>query len=512
MIFKFKEFLNENRHEIELHYYAFDFDDNILHMPTFIHMDKLVDGEWIPTDVSTSEFAKVRNDKEVWRLLNNDPVSAFSEFRDVGPRGDNAFIEDVKKALSQNDQGPSWDNFIKCLSEGAIFSIITARGHEPDTIRKAVEFIIDNYLSDEDSNLLYNNCLKHAYIFADNGDFDRIPSGILSQTALIKTYLDNCDYYGVTSDWFINKFGSVSASNPEKAKEMALEEFINKCNKLGHSIGAKSVSVGFSDDDSGNVEHVRAYFKEKSALFNKLSSHDVKLNLYDTSDRSVKGGVRDKFHPVTESDAGAPGLASSILPYTQFNNLADKYFPSDTSDIGGGSLSLKRGVKHLSKNEEGWIGDVVKDKGALRKTLKKKKGEKITKSDIKKEIDKLKKKDKDPKKPGIQGLSKSDQKKHKRLVLAKTLKSFESLSNSLKSGFVEDDILDTMRKYQKVVEDSYRATAVSPVIDYQFTFKLEENDHRIMWDDSSLCAVHITNDDESSAREISDYELKGMVT
>lgn len=77
-----------------------------------------------------------------------------------------------------------------------------------------------------------------------------------------------------------------------------------------------------------------------------------------------------------------------------------------------------------------WIQDAIKKPGSLRKTLKKKEGEKITQSEIDKKIKSLKKKDKNPDKPGIQGLSKKDLKTFRRLSLAKTLKSFkESESN-----------------------------------------------------------------------------------
>lgn len=357
IIREFANFVNESS-ALELHYYSFDWDDNILHMPTVIHMDKLVDGEWVPNDVSTSEFAQVRNNKDEWRLRDNDPDKAFSDFRDW-----NQFLDDVKIALQKGSQGPAWDAFMECLEEGAIFSIITARGHEPGSIRQGVEWVIDNELNDEQKNLLYNNCMKHAYIFAHDEEFDRIWNGKLTETPLVKTYLDHCDYYGVSSEWFAKNFSEASASNPEAAKEAALERFIHKCNEFGHKVGAKSVSLGFSDDDPGNVEHVRTYFKEKSALFNTLSQHDVKFNLYDTTDRNIRGGVRDKIHPELVDENKAPGMESSIMPYTQFNNMGDKYFPADTSGIGRGNHQLKRGAKFISKQSDSdWLPSELKKK------------------------------------------------------------------------------------------------------------------------------------------------------
>jgi len=56
--------------------------------------------------------------------------------------------------------------------------------------------------------------------------------------------------------------------------------------------------------------------------------------------------------------------------------------------------------------------------------MKKKEGEKITKGEIAAEISKLKKKDKDKGKPGLQ-LSDRDSTKYKRLNLAKTLKGMK---------------------------------------------------------------------------------------
>jgi len=364
MIKKFSEFLNEE-YNLELHYYAFDWDDNILHMPTVIHMDKLVNGQWVPTDVSTAEFAQVRNDKVNYRLVNNSPEEAFCEFRDTGPRGKEAFLTDAKSAISKGQFGPVWNDFKKCLSEGALFAIITARGHEPDAMRGAVEWIIDNILTEEEMFLMYSNCLKHAYLFTKDEEFDRIPKGQLSRTPLIKVYLDDCGFYGVSSQSFAKEFGAASAANPEYAKELALDKFIEKCNDLGRQVGAKSVSIGFSDDDPKNVEHVRKYFKEKSALTNELQPHKVKLNLYKTTDRSLVGGERTKFHEAADSSV-APGMASSIMPYTQFNNMSDRIF-TDNQEY---DKSMKLGTKQLAKMSKEYVKPISKKKRKIKETDK----------------------------------------------------------------------------------------------------------------------------------------------
>ena len=360
-ILKFSNFFENKKVDLELHYFAFDIDDNLFHMPTVIHMEKKVNNEWIPIDVSTSEFAEVRNDKENYRLLPGD--LSFSEFRDNGPRGNRAFIEDMKVAIGKRDFGPSWPAFVKCLSECSIFALITARGNEPQTYRKAVEWIIDNILTEEERFLMYSNCLKHAYLFSHGQEFDRIPKGQLSQTPLVKLYLDECGFYGVSSQSFAKEFGSASAANPEHAKELALDKFIEKCNQLGRQVGAKSVSIGFSDDDPKNVEHVRKYFKEKSALANELQPHKVKLNLYKTTDRSLAGGERTKFHEAADSTI-APGMASSVMPYTQFNNMADRVF-TDNKEY---DKSMKLGTKQLAKMSKEYVKPISKKKRKIKKT------------------------------------------------------------------------------------------------------------------------------------------------
>jgi hypothetical protein len=72
-----------------------------------------------------------------------------------------------------------------------------------------------------------------------------------------------------------------------------------------------------------------------------------------------------------------------------------------------------------------WIQDAIKKPGSLRKSLNKKKDEKISASEIDSELQALRGKDKDPKKKGVQGLSKRDLAKYRKLNLAKTLKGLK---------------------------------------------------------------------------------------
>lgn len=267
MIKNWKQF-NENRSQYQhslasapasvddnhLLYYAFDWDDNILRMPTVIHMEKLVDGDWVPTDVSTADFAVVRGDTENYRILNGDPAAAFSEFRDNGPRGEDAFLIDVKKAVAEGRFAPAWDDFVECLTTGALFAIITARGHEPAAMRKGIEYVIDEVLEDDQKQEMYSHLLSYLYMYK-NQDADSAPRILQdlsrpSADPIVKAYLDNCDLVGVSAP-----SRSGSASNPEKAKEDALMEFAHKADRFASMVGRKA-KIGFSDDDPGNVRHI----------------------------------------------------------------------------------------------------------------------------------------------------------------------------------------------------------------------------------------------------------------
>jgi len=87
-------------------------------------------------------------------------------------------------------------------------------------------------------------------------------------------------------------------------------------------------------------------------------------------------------------------------------------------------MSIKSFNSFNEAKGEKWIQDAIKNPGALKKSMGKKEGEKISKSEINAELAKLKAKDKDPNKPGAQ-LGKKDATKYKRLNLAKTLKSLK---------------------------------------------------------------------------------------
>ena len=242
----------------ELKYYAFDWDDNIVHMPTEI---MVVDDKGNEVGMSTEDFANHRTD------IGKKPVEyrgkkivdfAPNAFRFFRTEGDKKFLIDSMKAKI----GPAFDDFKEAINNGSIFSIITARGHNPNTIKEAIyNYIVSGFGGIDKDQLLKNLRKYRSFVGEEEMDDDE----------LIKTYLALNKYFPVT-------FGDEkNAVNPEEAKVMAMQDFVdyikgmgavlNKKAFLKKDIGNKFIPskpvIGFSDDDIRNVEIMKKAFKNK---------------------------------------------------------------------------------------------------------------------------------------------------------------------------------------------------------------------------------------------------------
>lgn len=364
MIKKFDNFINDSYTSNDMNrllYYAFDWDDNILNMPTVIHLEKREGDYWSPIDVSTAKFAIIRDDKENYRLLNNDPAEAYSDFRDNGPSGPGIFLEDVKKAISNNNLAPSWVDFIECLSNGAIFAIITARGHESETMREGVEWIIDNVLTEEQIYSMYNHLIKYSYHFdEDRGNsYDRILKGQPSRNPLVQKYLDDCEFIGVSSP---SRGGS--PDNPEKAKEEALLEFQSKVNDYAQRIGKKA-EIGFSDDDLKNVKHIEELYAN---LHKEQFPNIIQFSVKGTKDpQNITKTTRTMESKINESSQQTPGLESSVLKFTEFGNMTGQLNPQGPDQRQDDFANqFKRQTKYLTKTSK----EILDDKKKRKKRIK----------------------------------------------------------------------------------------------------------------------------------------------
>lgn len=269
-------------------YYIFDWDNNILHMPTRIHLEHLTDeGDWEPIAVSTSFYSVVRNDREHYRPPEGDWELAFREFRDFVNEPESKFLVDTKTALApvasgKEEGGPSFRQFRKALVEGRLFAIVTARGHRAETIRGGVRYFIDHVLTADERREMMRNLRGYRAVYEAD-------AGWMSDEEVLEVYLDLNRYHAVTSPEFRRLMGSDApgVDIQEEAKQFAIMDFIRHIFRIVRRSGVdKPISVGFSDDDPRNVRAVEAYIQE--ALHKEFPQ--IKFVVYDTSDPEVPDG------------------------------------------------------------------------------------------------------------------------------------------------------------------------------------------------------------------------------
>lgn len=242
----------------DMKYYAFDWDDNVVHMPTKI-MLKTEDGDEI--GMSTDDFAEYRHQigKEPFNYKGDVIVGYTDEpFKNFQTPGDKNFLIDAMRA----ELGPAFDDFREAINGGSIFSIITARGHKPNTLKQAVY----NYIIDGFNGINKDELVKNLRKYRDIADEEE-----MTDDELIKTYLD------------MNRFHPVSyndpkgAANPEEAKVRAMDKFVDYVKELSRELNKKAYlkkdvgnkfvpakpTIGFSDDDIRNVEVMKKHFKDQ---------------------------------------------------------------------------------------------------------------------------------------------------------------------------------------------------------------------------------------------------------
>jgi hypothetical protein len=242
----------------DLKYYAFDWDDNIVHMPTKILVKDESGNE---VGMSTDDFAEFRHQigKEPFSYKGNTIVGySDSPFRNFRTDGDKDFLVDAMRAK----KGPAFDDFKEAINNGSIFAIITARGHNPNTIKEAIyNYIIEGFNGIDKDELIKNLKKYRSFVGEDE----------MSDEELIKSYLELNKYHPVS---FGDDQGAV---NPEEAKVEAMEGFVNYIkamaavlNKraflkkdISNKFNPENLSIGFSDDDPKNIEVMQKHFKNK---------------------------------------------------------------------------------------------------------------------------------------------------------------------------------------------------------------------------------------------------------
>ena len=201
-------------------------------------------------------------------------AEAFRNFEDT-PGRDN-FLEDTMDALERvahgEKPGPSYSALKKTLVEGRLFAIVTARGHSPKTLERAVRLFI-KYALDEDERAEMMSSIRGYRQWIDgvgDGEFG-------TDAEELDYYLSMCRYSAVTYGGFAERMQAdpiyqeklataSTAARPELAKEFAIRDFVE------HILG--------------NVKSVSSYIRQE--LSKRFDG--IKFVVYDTSDRALPKG------------------------------------------------------------------------------------------------------------------------------------------------------------------------------------------------------------------------------
>jgi hypothetical protein len=238
-------------------YYAFDWDDNLMYMPTSI---RLTDDEGNTVGMTTSDFAEYRDlvGKEPFEYEGHTIVGpAKDAYVEFGVTYDKQFLIDAMKSPT----GPAWSDFVEAVNNGSIFAIITARGHTPSILKQAVYNLIQKNMHGLNKEELVKNLRKYRDI-SDEED--------LTDNELIKVYLGMCKWHPVS-------YGEGSAAKPEKLKVSAMGQFKDYVYDLSRRLQEKAYMknrisnyftpyIGFSDDDLKNVESMKKDFDDDSGI------------------------------------------------------------------------------------------------------------------------------------------------------------------------------------------------------------------------------------------------------
>jgi len=294
--------VNEAVADLPFKYYIFDWDNNILHMPTRIHLEKKnSDGSWQDIAVSTSFYSVVRSDTENYRPPGEDWEHAFREFRDFEGEEESLFLHHTREALrpvieGEKKPGPSFHQFRTALTEGRLFAIVTARGHREDTIRAGVEYFIDHVLTDRERQIMISNLRGYRSAYEND-------EGYYTDEEVLSAYLDLNRYHAITSPDFRARMGreEPGVEMQEEAKQFAVLDFMRHVFRIVHHSGVdKPISVGFSDDDPRNVRAVMDYIEQE--LHREFPQ--VKFVVYDTSEPDVPDGRKIVVAGQMEFDFG----------------------------------------------------------------------------------------------------------------------------------------------------------------------------------------------------------------
>lgn len=149
-------------------FYFFDFDDNVAFLSTPIILFERETKKELK--LSSAEYAKIHRSIgkpgafEKYELIHHDETGSFRSFRDrdigllsklLGRK--QFFVQDLADVLGFPDvhwKGPSWSCFHHAALNRRPMSVITARGHSPETIKDGIRLFVNRRFLPNEPNYL----------------------------------------------------------------------------------------------------------------------------------------------------------------------------------------------------------------------------------------------------------------------------------------------------------------------------------------------------------------------
>ncbi len=191
-------------------FYFFDFDDNIAVLATPILIFHKETGRAVK--LSSREFGECSADigrKGVYKdyeIRFDGPGNSFQHFRDkdlslieklLGQK--QVFLQDLMWALGMPDyhwQGPSWSCFYHAVFNRRPISLITARGHHPETIKQGIRLMIEERHLPHEPNYLALYPVNNPEVRDELGKGMDVSVAEMKQAAIRASVLKAFSIYG----------------------------------------------------------------------------------------------------------------------------------------------------------------------------------------------------------------------------------------------------------------------------------------------------------------------------
>jgi len=159
---------DRNHHLGGRSFYFFDFDDNIAFLSTPLILFHKTTGEELR--VGSGEYAKIHphigepGRYQDYEVRFDDETGTYRNFRDIkisdiekleGKK--QIFVQDLAEVLGFPDvqwKGPSWQCFYHATFNRRPISVITARGHDPKTLKEGIQLFVEKQFLPHEPNYL----------------------------------------------------------------------------------------------------------------------------------------------------------------------------------------------------------------------------------------------------------------------------------------------------------------------------------------------------------------------